>query len=272
MPSSHATREQPIPSSSDIYTHASRNHPQHRPTDGLFTDQITSSSSYSALRSIKSQNRVQPEEMDPYDFKLQKHLQKNGIAHKPLSNHRRQHDFEDQDRNSRPRSKETFGADDPNQLDSSKRRERRERGELFSSKLHSSQASQGIDYRNKSLQRSIGSGEPLTIRDIIDNREIRNEIDELRLSTGSNRAYPSPSSPSRKHGAVQKQSGAGQRESGARKPSKSHRDGDSTRDFSIDQSMLEKNFRSKLDAVIDVCSNGLEHKKTWLCRSLITRS
>ncbi|KAG0358051.1 hypothetical protein BG005_002801 [Podila minutissima] len=262
MPSSHATREQPIPSSSDIYTHASRNHPQHRPTDGLFTDQITSSSSYSALRSIKSQNRVQPEEMDPYDFKLQKHLQKNGIAHKPLSNHRRQHDFEDQDRNSRPRSKETFGADDPNQLDSSKRRERRERGELFSSKLHSSQASQGIDYRNKSLQRSIGSGEPLTIRDIIDNREIRNEIDELRLSTGSNRAYPSPSSPSRKHGAVQKQSGAGQRESGARKPSKSHRDGDSTRDFSIDQSMLEKNFRSKLDAVIDVQQLSLDTRQT----------
>ncbi|KAF9324856.1 hypothetical protein BG006_000162 [Podila minutissima] len=249
-------------SSSDIYTYASRNHPQHRPTDGLVADQITSSSSYSALRSIKSQNRVQPEEMDPYDFKLQKHLQKNGIAHKPLSNHRRQHDFEGQDRTSRPRSKETFGADDPYQLDSSKRRERKERGELSSSKLHSSQASQGIDHRNKSLQRSIRGGEPLTIRDIIDNREIRNEINELRLSTGSSRAYPSPSSPSQKRGAIQNQSGAGQRESSARKPSKSHRDGDSARDFSIDQSILEKKFRSKLDAVIDVQQLSFDTRQT----------
>ncbi|KAG0088731.1 hypothetical protein BGZ93_010262 [Podila epicladia] len=198
--------------------------------------------------------------MDPYDFKLQKHLQKNGIAHKPISNHRRQYDFEGQDRNSRPTSKETFGADDPYRQDSFKRRERRERGEL-PSKLHSSQASQGIDHRNKSLQRSIGGGEPLTIRDIIDNREIRNEIDELRLSTGSYRPCPSPSSPSRKHDAVQKQSGARQRESKARKPSKSHRDGDSTRDFSMDQSMLEKKFRSELDAVIDVQRLSLEARQ-----------
>ncbi|KAG0037759.1 hypothetical protein BGZ82_001894 [Podila clonocystis] len=255
LPSSHATREQPIPSSSDIYTHASRNHPQRRPTADHFTDQITASSSYPAPRSIKLQNRVQPEEMDPYDFKLQKHLQKNGIAHKPLSNQRRQHDFDGQDQNSGQRNKETFGEEDPNQQDASKRRERRERGELSSSKLHSSQASQGIDHRNKSLQRSIGGGEPLTIRDIIDNREIRNEINELRLSTDSNRPYPSPSSPSQKHGAVQKRSGAGQGGSKARKPSQGRRDGDSTRDFSIDQSMLEKKFRAKLDAVIDVRDN-----------------
>ncbi|KAG0026450.1 hypothetical protein BGZ81_006342 [Podila clonocystis] len=261
LPSSHATREQPIPSSSDIYTHASRNHPQIRPTTGHFTDQITASSSYSAPRSIKLQNRVQPEEMDPYDFKLQKHLQKNGIAHKPLSNQRRQHDFDGRDQNSRLRNKETSGAEDPNQQDTSKRRERRERGELSSSKLHSSQASQGIDHRNKSLQRSIGGGEPLTIRDIIDNREIRNEINELRLSTDSNRSYPSPLSMSQKQDAVQKQSGAGQGGSKARKTSQGRRDGDNTRDFSIDQSMLEKKFRAKLDAVIDAQQLSVETRQ-----------
>ncbi|KAF9023304.1 hypothetical protein BGZ52_013029 [Haplosporangium bisporale] len=244
--SSHARREQPPrPSSSDMYTHASRNHPQHRPTDGIFAEQITSPSSSSTPRAIKSQNRIQSE-MDPYDFKLQQHLQRNGIAHKSLSSHRKQHENDGQDRSSRPRSKESLREEDHYRYETSKRQERRQGGELASSTKHQPSASEGGDHRNKSLQRST-CGDMLTIRDILDSREIRNHIDEQRRSTNSN-PYASPSSPSWKHGDVNVKSKAGQPESMAR--TKGHRD-DSTRDFSIDQSMLEKKFRAKLDAVVD---------------------
>jgi len=197
--------------------------------------------------------------MDPYDFKLQQHLQKNGITHKSLSNHRRQHENDGQDRNSRPRSKESSREEDLYRYDTSKRRERREGGELSSSTKHQPSASEGGDHKNKSLQRSTG-GDILTIRDILDSREIRNHIDEQRRSTNSN-PYSSPSSPSWKHGDVNVKSKAGQLESKAGQlesmaRTKGHRD-DSTRDFSIDQSLLEKKFRAKLDAVVDVWSNFL---------------
>ncbi|KAF9418759.1 hypothetical protein BGZ94_009612 [Podila epigama] len=235
--------------------------------------------------------------MDPYDFQLQQHMQRNGISLK--------------DSSQRHSSKEEVGLghdtiathlrgnnasiyntyDQHRTLDTLKRREQRNEHDqqqqpfayMNSPRARTSQALL-VDHQNamqqdnsfsKSLNRSLSrslnrqNGEPLTIRDILDSKEIRNQIAELRRSTGSDRSRSlsqtgylhlnGSTDPPGQHqvpllnqnrrlsniGSASGGGGGGGGDRGSR--GKEH----NNQDFTIDQSMLEREFRTKLDAVVD---------------------
>ncbi|KAG0340266.1 hypothetical protein BG004_006484 [Podila humilis] len=237
-------------------------------------------------RSSKVHNRQQPE-MDSYDsegHQQRRRFERNGTNHNRRSESVRHEDDDDQPLEFSKRERR-----EPQDHQLAHNQHQQRSFKSSSDSKHESQQQEplsqsylnGRDSGNKSqpVSGKLANGDVLTIRNILDHQEIQNQIAVMRRSTGSNNSNPvrTPYAPSPTTASSRQNHddrGRSQMELGSRgrsvadvrkHSSGSHRNeigNSSTKDMSLDQSLLEKRFREKLDAMTDGNSKLLHSSVT----------